>query len=80
MRFSLFQNIENYYLLDNVYFNNSTLNIYEESIIIFKHYFFITIMAEKDQIQESALLPDMSDAEEARKAFIASEIFNRKYE
>ena len=37
-------------------------------------------MAEKDQIQESALLPDMSDAEEARKAFIASEIFNRKYE
>ena len=42
--------------------------------------FFITIMAEKDQIQESALLPDMSDVEEARKAFIASEIFNRKYE
>jgi len=29
--------------------------------------------------QESPLLPDMSDVEEARKAFIASEIFNRKY-
>lgn len=38
------------------------------------------MMAEKEPIQESALLPDLSDAEEARKAFIASEIFNRKYE
>ena len=30
--------------------------------------------------QENPLLIDMSDTEEARKAFIASEIFNRKYE
>ena len=29
--------------------------------------------------QENPLLIDMSNAEEARKAFIASEIFNRKY-
>jgi hypothetical protein len=29
--------------------------------------------------QENPLLADLSDAEEARKAFIASEIFNRKY-
>jgi hypothetical protein len=29
---------------------------------------------------DKPLLPDMSDVEEARKAFIASEIFNRKYE
>ena len=35
-------------------------------------------MNELDNTQP--LLPDMSDVEEARKAFIASEIFNRKYE
>ena len=29
--------------------------------------------------QNSPLIPDLSDADEARKAFIASEIFNRKY-
>ena len=29
--------------------------------------------------QENPLLADLSDAAEARKAFIASEIFNRKY-
>jgi hypothetical protein len=29
--------------------------------------------------QENPQLVDMSDVEEARKAFIASEIFNRKY-
>jgi len=28
---------------------------------------------------ENPLLVDLSDADEARKAFIASEIFNRKY-
>ena len=42
------------------------------------HYFFCVKMNELDK-QESPLLPDMSDVEEARKAFIASEIFNRKY-
>ena len=31
------------------------------------------------KIEEHPLLVDMSDVEEARKAFIASEIFNRKY-
>ena len=29
--------------------------------------------------QENPQLVDMSDVEEAREAFIASEIFNRKY-
>ena len=29
--------------------------------------------------QQNPLLADMSNADEARKAFIASEIFNRKY-
>jgi hypothetical protein len=29
--------------------------------------------------QENPLLIDMSDIEDARKAFIASEVFNRKY-
>jgi hypothetical protein len=32
-----------------------------------------------DKNQEATQLIDMSDVEEARKAFIASEIFNRKY-
>ena len=31
------------------------------------------------KIEEHPLLVDMSDVEEVRKAFIASEIFNRKY-
>ena len=29
--------------------------------------------------QNATLIPDLTDVEEARKAFIASEIFNRKY-
>lgn len=29
--------------------------------------------------QENPLLVDLSDVDDARKAFIASEIFNRKY-
>ena len=37
-------------------------------------------MAEIDQVKDESLLIDLSDAGEARKAFIASEIFNRKYE
>ena len=32
-----------------------------------------------EEQQNTSLIPDLSDAEEARKAFIASEIFNRKY-
>ena len=32
-----------------------------------------------NKIQENPLLVDLSDADDARKAFIASEIFNRKY-
>ena len=36
--------------------------------------------AEIDQVKDESLLIDLSDADEARKAFIASEIFNRKYE
>lgn len=35
-------------------------------------------MAKNDD-QNTELIPDLTDAEEARKAFIASEIFNRKY-
>ena len=35
-------------------------------------------MAKNDE-QNTNLVPDLTDAEEARKAFIASEIFNRKY-
>lgn len=33
----------------------------------------------KEEQQDTPLIPDLSDADEARKAFIASEIFNRKY-
>ena len=37
-------------------------------------------MNELDKSRDNeALLVDMSDVDEARKAFIASEIFNRKY-
>ena len=36
-------------------------------------------MNELDKKKENPLLVDMSDVDEARKAFIASEIFNRKY-
>ena len=32
-----------------------------------------------NKTQEKPLLVDLSDADDARKAFIASEIFNRKY-
>lgn len=35
-------------------------------------------MSKTDE-QNPNLIPDLTDAEEARKAFIASEIFNRKY-
>ena len=42
--------------------------------------FFCMNMNELDKNkQENPLLVDLSDADEARKAFIASEIFNRKY-
>ena len=37
-------------------------------------------MNELDKKNENPLLIDLSDVDEARKAFIASEIFNRKYE
>lgn len=33
----------------------------------------------KNDEQNPNLVPDLTDAEEARKAFIAAEIFNRKY-
>lgn len=38
-------------------------------------------MENKDEKETmlNGLLPDLSDVEEARKAFIASEVFNRKY-
>ena len=36
-------------------------------------------MNELDKNQSEKPLIDMSDADQARKAFIASEIFNRKY-
>ena len=44
-------------------------------------YFFIILMnmSEKNNTNLQSLLPDMSDVDEARNAFIASEIFNRKY-
>ena len=42
--------------------------------------FFCVNMNELDKNkQENPLLIDMSDVDEARKAFIATEIFNRKY-
>lgn len=31
------------------------------------------------EVESTPILPDLSDPEEARKAFIMSEIFNRKY-
>ncbi len=38
-------------------------------------------MENKDEKETmlNELLPDLSDVAEARKAFIASEVFNRKY-
>ena len=41
--------------------------------------FFCTIMNKLDTNEENALLPDLSNVDEARRAFIAGEIFNRKY-
>lgn len=35
-------------------------------------------MAKNDE-QNTNIVPDLTDVEEARKAFIANEIFNRKY-
>lgn len=35
-------------------------------------------MSKTDELNPN-LVPDLTDTEEARKAFIASEIFNRKY-
>ena len=32
-----------------------------------------------DRKSEAQLLPELTDIDEARKAFVASEIFNRKY-
>ena len=36
-------------------------------------------MSKTEQISENPLLIEISDVDVARKAFIASEIFNRKY-
>lgn len=33
----------------------------------------------KEDIENPSLIPDLTDPEEARRAFIAGEIFNRKY-
>ena len=41
--------------------------------------FFCTIMNKLDKNEENTLLPDLSNVDEARRAFIAGEIFNRKY-
>ena len=35
---------------------------------------------QKEQLNENPMQLDLSNVDEARKAFIASEIFNRKYE
>ena len=35
---------------------------------------------QKEQLNENPVQLDLSNLDEARKAFIASEIFNRKYE
>lgn len=37
-------------------------------------------MADNNQQNDNPLLIDLSEVDNARKAFIASEIFNRKYE
>ena len=43
-------------------------------------YFFCAQMNELDKNKkDNPLLIDMSHVDEARKAFIASEVFNRKY-
>ena len=42
-------------------------------------YFFVYMNELDNKTQEKPLLVDLSDADDARKAFIASEIFNRKY-
>ena len=33
----------------------------------------------KQAVESESMLPDFSNPEEIRKAFIASEVFNRKY-
>ena len=33
----------------------------------------------KNDEQNTSLIPDLTNVDEARKAFIANEIFNRKY-
>ena len=39
-----------------------------------------TLMKQEEALQDNAhIMPDMTDINEARKAFIANEIFNRKY-
>jgi hypothetical protein len=47
--------------------------------IVFIIFFCINMNELDKNKQENPLLADLSDADEARKAFIASEIFNRKY-
>ena len=42
-------------------------------------YFFVYMNELDNKNPENPLLVDLSDVNEARKAFIASEIFNRKY-
>lgn len=42
-------------------------------------YFFVYMKELDNKNQDNPLLVDLSDVNEARKAFIASEIFNRKY-
>ena len=54
------------------------LNNRKMRAIVFIIFFCIT-MNELDHKEDNPLLVDLSDADEARKAFIASEIFNRKY-
>ena len=47
--------------------------------VLFSLFFCINMNKLDKNTQENPLLADLSDADEARKAFIASEIFNRKY-
>ena len=42
--------------------------------------FFLIMSDTINKNEENPILVDLSDVDEARKAFIASEIFTRKYE
>ena len=54
------------------------LNNFKRKYIVFVIFLIMNDTINKNE--ENPILVDLSDVDEARKAFIASEIFTRKYE